>query len=137
MASATLMFSVPWSPRTRLSQPWVWTASMKRTRTVSDRLLLLTRIPVTSRDLPSIKQCVTILNFINPTMHQYNDIVWGAMPADRVDHHGATKNLPLPHYRSSCGWFNLQIYQGFPGHANKRQPDDHEGHDDQHPSADQ
>lgn len=64
--SATAKFSVPWSPRMRLGQPWTETMLRKRSSTVFARLLLLARMPVMKRENPSIKQCITIFQRMRP-----------------------------------------------------------------------
>jgi hypothetical protein len=92
--AATKRFSVPWSPLTRLGVPYVAIASKKTSRTVAARLLLLARMPVTNRDLPSIKQWMTILKRIRPAYfvmsrtarRELNDTY-------RVVHRGARVNL--------------------------------------------
>jgi hypothetical protein len=64
--AATLMFSTPWSPRSRDGTPYIATACRKRARTVSPVLLLLARRAAIRREYPSINPWMTIPQRIKP-----------------------------------------------------------------------
>lgn len=53
-------------PRTRLGTPCMPVASRNSLSTLDARLLLFAWMPVTNRDLPSMKQCKTILYLMSP-----------------------------------------------------------------------